>query len=269
MPGPTRLVQQDPPGRCRSWQHRVTAAFVELADTLVVDFDVTGFLHILLKNTLDLLAADAGGLMLADHTEGLGYLRLVTASSAGTRTLELLELQTREGPCVDCCTTGEPVLNVDRASMVARWPTFGVAAINAGHHYVHALPLRHRGLTIGALNLFCADQNPLSPDGIILGQGLADIATIGLLQQRRYDQQRVAQPAQLNSVSTAARTIEHATGIFAGRHQVSPDEALTMLRTTAKDTGRTLSDTATDIVSASAAEPARETAGGTAPAPKS
>src|SRR6476620_608379 len=48
-------------------QERVTRVFVELADTLVVGFDVIDFLHTLVERSVELLAADAAGLMLANQ----------------------------------------------------------------------------------------------------------------------------------------------------------------------------------------------------------
>ena len=84
-------------------QERVTQVLVELADTLVVGFDVIDFLHTLVERSVELLAADAAGLMLADQQ---GRLEVVAASSEEARVLELFELQSSQGPCMDCFTTG-------------------------------------------------------------------------------------------------------------------------------------------------------------------
>jgi hypothetical protein len=55
-------------------EEQIADAFVELADTLVDDFDVLEFLHTLVERAVALLDADAGGIMLADRTGGLEVL---------------------------------------------------------------------------------------------------------------------------------------------------------------------------------------------------
>lgn len=219
-----------------SWQQRVTNAFVQLSDTLVIDFDVVEFLQTVLVRSVELLAADDGGLMLADAD---GHLKVMTATTDGVRLMELFELQAAEGPCVDCFRTGEQVLNVDPDGMVANWPRFGPIAAAAGYRYVHALPLHYRGQVLGAMNLFCSDKNPFSPDGIALGQGLADIATIGLLQQRR-NHERLSLTEQLQTAWSTRVVIEQAKGVLAERHQTSLDDAFTTMRRQARNERRPL-----------------------------
>ena len=59
--------------------------FVEMADTLVDDFDMIDFLHLLTERCVQLLGVSAAGLLLAD---GQGALQVVAASSERTRLLE-------------------------------------------------------------------------------------------------------------------------------------------------------------------------------------
>ena len=72
--------------------------FVRLADTLADDFDVVEFLLGLSADAVRVLDSDAAGVMLAD---GRGGLRLVASSEERMRLLELFELQSEEGPCLD------------------------------------------------------------------------------------------------------------------------------------------------------------------------
>jgi GAF domain-containing protein len=88
----------------------LTDVFVEMADTLVDDFDLIDFLHVLTERCVDLIDVSACGLLL---TDGQGDLRMVAASSERTRLLELFQLQTEQGPCVDCFHTGKPVSVAD------------------------------------------------------------------------------------------------------------------------------------------------------------
>ena len=74
-----------------------------------------------------------------------GDLRVMASSSEAMRVLELFELQSQEGPCLDCYRTGEAVVNQDLATVNGRWPRFAPEALAAGFHSVHALPMRLRG----------------------------------------------------------------------------------------------------------------------------
>src|SRR3981189_701156 len=114
--------------------------FVEMADTLVDDFDVIDFMHVLTERCVQLLDVSAAGLLL---TDGQDKLQVVAASSERTRLLELFQLQTDQGPCVDCFRTGRPVSVADLPS-TGRWPRFPAAAAAVGFAAVHALPMRLR-----------------------------------------------------------------------------------------------------------------------------
>jgi hypothetical protein len=120
---------------------RLARVFVELADTLVDEFDQVDFLQMLVDRSVELLGADAAGLMLADQR---GSLQLMASSVDEARGLEIFELQVHEGPCLDCFATGQPVVNVDLAEAHERWPLFTPAAVGAGFRASHALPLPMR-----------------------------------------------------------------------------------------------------------------------------
>src|ERR1700712_3716445 len=91
-------------------EHEMTSAFVALADSLVADFDLVDMLDRLTQYCVSLLDAAAAGLLLADPH---GNLRMVAASSEGTRLLELFQLQNEEGPCADCFRDGSAVVVQD------------------------------------------------------------------------------------------------------------------------------------------------------------
>jgi GAF domain-containing protein len=156
-------------------------ALVDLADNLVSDFDVAELLIVLTDRCVDVLDVSAAGIMLASPA---GDLRVMASSSEAMRLLELFELQAQEGPCLDCYTTGEPVLNVDLAGDDPRWPLFAERATAAGFRTVHALPLRLRGAVLGALNMFNVDAGKIRPADVAAAQALADVATIAILQHR-------------------------------------------------------------------------------------
>jgi GAF domain-containing protein len=224
-------------------EHDLAEAFVETADTLVDDFDVIDFLHTLAERCVTLLDVDAAGLMLVD---GRGQLHATAASSANARLLELFELQSDAGPCVDAFKSGAPVVNADLHGHREHWPRFAEAAEVAGYVSVHALPLRLRTTVIGALNLFCSRPGPLSADDVRVGQALADVATIGILAQRNIQQTDLL-TTQLQSALSSRVIIEQAKGVLAERHKVNVDEAFAILRTHAREHNLRLSDLARDV----------------------
>jgi GAF domain-containing protein len=217
--------------------------FVEMADTLVDDFDVIDFLHVLTERCVQLLGVSAAGLLLTDQR---GTLQVVAASSDRTRLLELFQLQTDQGPCVDCFRTGQPVSVVDLPA-ADRWPRFTAAATEVGFAAVHAVPMRLRDEVIGALNLF--DSNPGAPDkdALRIAQALADVATIGLLQQRAISR-RDAVTEQLQTALNSRVLIEQAKGILAERLHLDLADAFALLRVAARNHNRRLSDLAQAVV---------------------
>jgi transcriptional regulator with GAF, ATPase, and Fis domain len=226
-----------------SREQRITQVFIELADTLVDEFDVVDFLRTLAEVSVELLDVDAAGLMLADED---GVLRVIASSDDQVELLELFELQQDEGPCPECFRTGSPVVNVD----LGHWPEFAAAAAAGGYASAHALPLRLRRQVIGALNLFRTSTEPLGEDDIALGQALSDIATIGLLHERQLRGQQVL-AEQLQHALSSRVLIEQAKGMLAERADLSLSEAFTAMRSYARGTGQRLSVVAHGVLDGS------------------
>ncbi|HEY3557849.1 MAG TPA: GAF and ANTAR domain-containing protein [Kribbella sp.] len=229
-------------------EHRIAQVFIELADTLVADFDVVDFLRTLAEVCVELLDVHAAGLMLADED---GVLHVMASSDDQVELLELFELQRNEGPCPECFRAGQPVVNTD----LRRWPEFAAAAAAGGYVSAHAVPLRLRGHVIGALNLFRSEIQPLSDEDITLGQALADIATIGLLHERKARGQQVL-TEQLQGALDSRILIEQAKGMLAERAGLSPAEAFVAMRSYARGTGQRLADVAQGVLDGSLANSA-------------
>ena len=225
-------------------------AFVDLADTLVADFDVIDFLHVLTDRSVALLAASAAGVMLADPR---GELRVAAASSEEAGLLELFQLQNDQGPCLDCFRTGRSVTATDLGGPAPRWPRFAEAATRAGFATVEALPMRLRDQVIGALNLFRAEPGQFDPAELRIAQALADVATIGLLHERNV-RRREAVSEQLQAALNSRVVIEQAKGKLAERLGIDMDRAFRMLRDYARNTNQHLTDIARDFVTAGIAD---------------
>jgi GAF domain-containing protein len=223
---------------------RLANAFVEVADTLIDEFDVIDFLHILADHASDVTGASSVGLMLVDLNDSLQHM---AASTDGARHLELFQLQHQEGPCLDCFRTGTPVIVRDLTETTTRWPVFAPRAIEAGVLSVHAFPMRLRDQVIGALNLFGEVPLPFDPDDIRVVQAMADIATIGILQERAISSAEIL-TAQLQGALNSRILIEQAKGVMARAHGIDVDEGFVALRAHARNNHLRLGDLAHDVV---------------------
>ncbi len=223
----------------------VSRAFIGLADTLVDDYDMLDLLDRLVGYCAELLAADAAGIVLGDAQR---HLRVVAASSDDAELMELLQLQNDEGPCLECYRTATPVSVPDLDEAARRWPGFAAAVHDqGGFRSVHALPLRLRKESIGALNLFHSRPGPLPEADLALGQALADIATIGILQERAIRRGEVVNE-QLQTALNSRVVIEQAKGVIAERAGLPMDVAFDRLRRYARASNQKLSDVARRLV---------------------
>jgi GAF domain-containing protein len=223
---------------------RLARIFVELADTLVETFDTVDFLQLLTDRCVETLDVDAAGLVLADQQ---GLLRWMAMSPEGGRLLDLSELDVPEGPGPDCFAGGHALPDVHLDTAHDRWPIFAPAAVQAGFATAHALPMRLRGRVIGALVLFAGSPHPPDDELLAIAQAMADVATIGLLQERAVREQTVLAD-QLQAALDSRVLIEQAKGVLAAHAGISVAEAFSRMRTHARGTGLTLTAVATAVV---------------------
>ena len=217
--------------------------FVRLADTLAGDFDLVDFLHGLSTDSVEILRAEAAGVMLADARGGL---RLIASSDERMRLLELFELQDAQGPCLDAFSSGRAV----QASAVdsrARWPSFATRASGEGFRIICAVPLRVRAHVIGALNLFRGSDEPFTGTEMEIAQAMAEMAAIGLIQERAMRERNLL-AGQLQAALNGRVVIEQAKGMLAEDLAITVDDAFTLLRNYARDFNRKLSEVAMDVV---------------------
>ncbi|WP_194907088.1 GAF and ANTAR domain-containing protein [Catenulispora rubra] len=225
-------------------------AFVDTADALVEDFDVIDFLHTLTERCVEILDVDAAGIMLSDAGR---VLHAAASSTENARLLELFELQSEAGPCIEAFTTGRPVVNVDLRASTERWPRFAEAAQATGFVSAHALPLRLREKVIGALNLFCERPGALTESDVRSGQALADVATVAILAHRSLRHADLL-AEQLQYALTSRIAIEQAKGVLAERRGINVDEAFALLRGHARSHNLRLSDLAREVANGTSAE---------------
>lgn len=227
MPNPVLLVQ----------------SLVDLADNLVDDFDVVDLLSLLADRCVRALDVTAAGVMLAAPS---GALEVIASSSEAMRTLELFQLQSDQGPCLDAYNTGEQVVNLDLASVGSRWPRFSAQATAEGFHSAHSLPMRLRQRTIGALNLLRTEPGSLEDADIAAAQAFADIATIAIIQHQITINAQTLN-TQLSAALNSRIVIEQAKGKISQATDTDMDQAFHRLRDHARNHNLRLADVAAQI----------------------
>lgn len=229
-------------------EQELLETFVELADTLVAGYDIVDLLYRLVTRCAETLDAADAGILLPNKD---GRLEVVASTSERSHLISLLQLNADEGPCVDAFREGQLVTVDDIAATYARWPHFAVAAAALGYQSMHAIPLRLRSDTVGSLNLFSDKSGPLRAEDAVAAQALADIATIGILHARALRESDLIR-SQLQHALDSRVIVEQAKGVLSYKARVDMDEAFRMLRESARNSGRLLSDVARDIVDGAA-----------------
>lgn len=225
----------------------LASTFVMLADTLVDHFDVTDLFVRLTSACVEVLGAATAGLMLVDQHD---TLQLMASSSEAMRALELYEMSYDQGPCMECYASRKPVSADLRNSEAAqRWPQFTAEALRQSVTAVQALPMRLRGQTIGALNIFHTTGGRLDDHHTALAQALADIATIALLQRRALTSSEMLSE-QLQEALNDRVVIEQAKGLLAERGRTDIDTAFRLLREYCRASRIPLTSTARELLSA-------------------
>lgn len=225
-------------------EQSVMDTFVELADTLTSDYDISDFLHTLVERCTEALRAESGGVLLESPD---GTLDLAAATSPKMRELEDLEMRHEEGPCLEAYQTIEQVLAEDLREQVDRWPRTAPKAMEIGLLAAYAFPLRWRDDCIGALNLYRESPGPFRDHDVRLAQAFADVAAIGIIHNRKLNsaEQRAG---QLQTALDSRVVIERATGILTERYGMELQEAFETIRQYARSHNRKLREVCQEIV---------------------
>jgi len=225
-------------------EDEIVAAFVSMAGSLAQGHDVDELLSQLAADCARLVDVNAAGLLLADAR---GALHVVAASSERVADLEAFQAQRAQGPCHTCYLDGRAVDVPDLAAAAARWPDFAAVAARAGIASVHAVPMRLRDDTVGALGLFGTTPGALEAADLRLAQALADVATISLVQDRAAADKDVV-VEQLQHALDSRVVLEQAKGVLSYSGDLEMPAAYAALRTYARDHNIKLSELARALV---------------------
>lgn len=189
-------------------------------------WDLAPLLDRLVTDAVGLVGVDAVGLLVAD---GPGPLAMVAASDRRTMLIQQLQLDTRDGPGLQCHHDGASVVLPDLGRVGLRWARFAQAARLAGFASAHMVPMRARYETIGALSLFASQAGHLSRSSTQLAEMLTDVVTLAILQRHIIDGAAELN-RQLQEGLNSRVVIEQAKGVLAQRYAVSIDTAFGLLR---------------------------------------
>jgi transcriptional regulator with GAF, ATPase, and Fis domain len=217
-------------------------AFATVAAALVEHDDVADTLSHLLTTCAELLDVSAAALLVRDMS---GDLQLLSSTSHKVAELELYQVQSESGPCIDCVRTGSTVSAVSE-DIGDRWADVGRRITHAGYLCVHATPLRWRGEPLGGLNLFEARPLPVEGDRAVLAQAFADLATIAIVRSGHVDLS--AASLSVRRALEGRTVIERAKGVLAYTRSVDMAAAYDVLVHLTQESGSTLSGTAADVI---------------------
>jgi GAF domain-containing protein len=219
-------------------------AFTTLADTLVAGYDVIDLLQSLVEYCHDLLDVDSAGILLLNSQD---ELEVVASTSEANTLVEIMQLDANAGPCLEAFRTRAVVSVPDIDAGSDRWPDFSAIARAQGISSVYAIPLRLRQTTIGTLNLMHTEAGEINPHDIRAAQALADVATIGILQERTIRDASIIRD-QLQQALSSRILIEQAKGVVAETRTLSMDAAFDQIRSYARARQLPLSAVARQLV---------------------
>ena len=107
--------------------------------------------------------------------------------------------------------------------------------------------MRLRDAIVGGLNLFGAREGALDDEAQVIAKALADIATIGILQQRSIHRSSVLAENLQRALNTRI-VVEQAKGVLSERGQVPMDQTFDLLRSFARSHNLKLSELARSVV---------------------
>ncbi|WP_082043661.1 GAF and ANTAR domain-containing protein [Mobilicoccus massiliensis] len=222
----------------------------QLTDVLASGYDVYETTSVLLDGCVEHTAVEQGGILLADADD---RLQIFATTSDEVHTLELLELQADEGPCLLAYATGERVSYQDVRTERERWPRFVEASVAAGMTEVHSLPMGLRETVIGAVNLFVPEGSHLEEEDLTIVQAFATATALGILTHRELDE-RTQLAEQLQGALDSRVVIEQAKGILAAQAGMSVSHAFRALRAQARHERRSLADVCAEVIAGATGE---------------
>ncbi|MEU0878127.1 GAF and ANTAR domain-containing protein [Lentzea sp. NPDC005914] len=198
--------------------------------------DVDTTLRAIVKAVVDYVpGAEHAGISLVES----GKIRTVAPTSTIVETIDQLQYDLHEGPCIDAIAKHR-TYRVGNVAAEPRWPAFGPAAAENGIHSLQSYRLFVTDRTLGALNLYSSRFNAFDQHTEEDGQLFATHAAIALVGAQRE--------AQLDVAIENRDIISSAKGILMERHDLDDASAFRMLVEASQSTNVKLHHAATWLV---------------------
>ena len=171
-----------------------------------------------------------------------GRPETVAASDDVPAKVDVLQYQTRQGPCLEAIVEHRTFRSHDLATE-HRWPQFAKrAASRTGVRSMLAYRLFTDEDTLGALNLYAKEPKAFQDDVLPIGAVFAAHAAMAFAQAREHEQIE-----HLEQAIASNRAIGTAVGILMTTRRIGSEGAFELLRSTSQAANRKLRDLA-DIV---------------------
>jgi GAF domain-containing protein len=215
------------------------------AATLTSGYGIGDVLHNLTEEMSEVLHLTGAGVTLVQE----GRQRFVTAAVEAIASLERVQENAQQGPCVDAVASATPVAVPDIAAGDAskRWPDYVKAATAEGIRAVAGIPMLAEGVALGAVNLYESQPRNWSAEDLRVATILANIAT-GYLAHASAEQQQQRTTEQLQQALDTRLIIEQAKGVLAANRKTTVDDAFRTLRKYARDHRARIHDVASAVV---------------------
>jgi hypothetical protein len=222
----------------------VGEAFSAAASAMAADHNVVDIAASLLSDCVAILPAASAAIMV---TQGEELVLLHSTSHRATQ-IEMLQIQSEQGPCVESIAGNLVVTETGPDALVARWHSVGEAIVRAGYAHVSAFPMRWHDRVVGGFNVFRAESEEMSESDSAIAQGFANLATLALVQPSNIPLERLT--ARISEAVQARSVIEQAKGVLAEVHGVDLGRAYELLLDEVGVDGRSITSVAASIVRA-------------------
>jgi hypothetical protein len=201
---------------------------------------------------LAVLPIDGAGLSLLDDD-----FRVPIGASDDTAALaERMQFTVGEGPCLDAALERRVIVS-DREQLLDRWPLYTHELFTrTPFHGIAAIPLALSPEAFVALDLFVSDSSQLSEvslaDITTLGEQIVDALLLAKASSPAPNDETLAEtePVWLRSPGTRDRTfVWVAMGMMMTEFDITPPDALALLRSYAYSQGTDLDRVASDLAS--------------------
>lgn len=174
--------------------------------------------------------------------------RKVTAASTGLLAMDLDDVQYAEdrGPCLHAAAAGE-LTGVPDTRTETRWAAYMARAVERGALSSLSVPLAVDDDVSGALNIYARQADAFDDDARAAATGVAPYVAVAL--RNMHDHQSARDMASnLEAAMESRALIDQALGVLMARHDLTADQAFTVLSEISNRTNIKLREIASMLV---------------------